>query len=40
MSSEKAKGILGWNPKYADLETIIDTAWKWHKGHPNGYQTL
>ena len=39
-SSEKAKSILGWNPKYADLETIIDTAWRWHKGHPNGYQTV
>ena len=39
-SSDKAKSILGWNPKYADLETIIDTAWRWHKGHPNGYQTV
>ena len=36
-SSEKAKDILGWNPKYADLHTIIETAWKWHENHPNGY---
>ena len=36
-SSEKAKEVLGWNPQYADLETIIGTAWKWHKSHPNGY---
>ena len=21
---------LGWSPEYADLETIIQTAWKWH----------
>ena len=28
--------ILGWNPKFDDLETIITTAWKWHRNHPNG----
>lgn len=37
-SSEKAKTILGWNPQFADLETIISSAWKWHKAHPNGYK--
>ena len=30
--------ILGWNPKFDDLETIITTAWKWHRNHPNGYE--
>ena len=39
-SSAKAKEVLGWNPQYADLETIIGTAWKWHKSHPNGYQNV
>lgn len=29
--SKKAKEILGWNPQYADLETIVTSAWKWHK---------
>ena len=37
-SSSKAKEILGWNPKFDDLETIITTAWKWHRNHPNGYE--
>ncbi len=37
-SSEKARKILGWNPQYADLETIVSTAWNWHKTHPNGYE--
>ena len=37
-SSEKAKDILGWKPKFDDLETIITTAWNWHKNHPNGYE--
>ncbi len=36
-SSEKAKTVLGWKPQYADLETIVTTAWNWHKAHPNGY---
>ena len=36
-SSEKARKVLGWKPQYADLETIISTAWKWHVNHPDGY---
>lgn len=37
-SSEKAKNILGWEPKITDIEEIIATAWKWHKHHPTGYK--
>jgi UDP-glucose 4-epimerase len=37
-SSEKARNILGWKPQYADLETIISTAWEWHRNHPHGYE--
>jgi UDP-glucose 4-epimerase len=36
-TSEKAQSILGWKPKYNNLETIIETAWNWHKDHPKGY---
>ncbi len=36
-SSEKARTVLGWTPQYADLETIVSTAWNWHKHHPNGF---
>lgn len=36
-SSEKAKTVLGWKPEHAALEHIIETAWKWHKTHPNGF---
>ena len=36
-SSEKARKVLGWKPQYADLETIISTAWKWHVNHPDRY---
>jgi len=36
-SSEKAMRVLGWKPKYHELETIIKTAWGWMKAHPEGY---
>lgn len=38
-SSEKAMKELGWKPKYASLDTIIETAWKWFQNHPDGYQS-
>lgn len=36
-SSEKARTVLGWKPEHAELEEIIESAWKWHKAHPDGY---
>jgi UDP-glucose 4-epimerase len=36
-SSEKIKKELGWRPQYADLESIVRSAWNWRKAHPNGY---
>jgi UDP-glucose 4-epimerase len=36
-SSDKAKNELGWNPRFPDLESIVETAWHWHQKHPNGY---
>ncbi|PIQ69898.1 UDP-glucose 4-epimerase GalE [Candidatus Shapirobacteria bacterium CG11_big_fil_rev_8_21_14_0_20_40_12] len=35
----KIKKALSWEPRYSDLETIIKTAWNWHKTHPNGYNS-
>jgi UDP-glucose 4-epimerase len=37
-SSKKAMIELGWKPQYADLGTIIEHAWNWHKAHPQGYK--
>ncbi|MBQ4069150.1 MAG: UDP-glucose 4-epimerase GalE [Lachnospiraceae bacterium] len=37
-SSEKAKEVLGWRPQHADIEGIIESAWKWHKNHPDGFE--
>lgn len=30
---------LGWTPALSDLETIVATAWAWHRTHPHGYAT-
>ena len=37
-SSDKIIKELGWNPKYTSLEEIIQSAWDWHRTHPDGYQ--
>jgi UDP-glucose-4-epimerase GalE len=36
---DKAQRDLHWTPRYADLETIVRTAWDWHRTHPHGYGT-
>lgn len=38
-SAAKVKKELGWEPRFADLERIIETAWRWHQAHPNGYES-
>lgn len=35
--STDAKRLLGWKPKYDDVDKIIETAWIWSKNHPNGF---
>ena len=27
-----------WKPMYSGIETIVSSAFKWHKSHPNGYE--
>ena len=36
-SSARIMEELNWKPEYPDLDTIIETAWRWHQSHPNGY---
>lgn len=36
-SSEKARSVLGWRPELNSLETIVASAWNWHRGHPGGF---
>lgn len=35
--SSKLRREFGWQPRFPDLDSIIGTAWQWHKTHPNGY---
>ncbi|MCL5058364.1 MAG: hypothetical protein M1130_10340 [Actinobacteria bacterium] len=35
---EAVKGVVGWEPIYSNLETILSSAWRWHSTHPNGYR--
>ncbi len=37
-SSQKAKDILKWQPKYSLIEDMVKSAWDWHKNNPNGYK--
>jgi UDP-glucose 4-epimerase len=35
--ASKIEKDLNWKREYPDLESIVQTAWKWHRTHPNGY---
>lgn len=37
-ASEKIQRELGWSPRFQQIEPIIESAWKWHLAHPNGYR--
>ena len=37
-SSEKAQRELGWNPQFQNIDSIVESAWRWHKAHPHGYE--
>ena len=36
-SSEKAQRLLGWKPQNSNVESIVQSAWEWHRSHPHGY---
>ncbi|GAC1477840.1 MAG: UDP-glucose 4-epimerase GalE [Acidimicrobiales bacterium] len=35
--STKISNALGWRPRYTELDAIVETAWRWHSTHPDGY---
>ncbi|MFV0337102.1 MAG: UDP-glucose 4-epimerase GalE [Chthoniobacterales bacterium] len=35
--SEKIRTELGWEPRFTSVKPIIESAWKWHTAHPEGY---
>ncbi len=34
----RARDVLGWTPQFG-IDEIIESAWKWHSSHPNGYES-
>lgn len=38
-AADKARADLGWQPRHVTLDSIITTAWNWHRQHPHGYQS-
>jgi UDP-glucose 4-epimerase len=36
-ASEKIQRELGWQPKFQNIDAIIESAWKWHQKFPDGY---
>ncbi len=36
-ASAKIKDELGWEPRFQQLHTIVESAWKWHQKFPLGY---
>ncbi|HUU85080.1 MAG TPA: UDP-glucose 4-epimerase GalE [Phycisphaerae bacterium] len=28
---------LGWEPQYTEIAAIVETAWGWHRAHPDGF---
>jgi UDP-glucose 4-epimerase len=34
-----ARQLLDWQPQYTTIESIVETAWRWHKAHPRGYKS-
>lgn len=36
-SSKKARKVLGWSPKFTNVEEVIRSAWNFHSTHKNGF---
>ena len=36
-SSEAIRRDLGWNPQHTRIDSIVESAWRWHLAHPDGY---
>jgi UDP-glucose 4-epimerase len=35
--ARRAREQLGWQPRYLEIGSIVETAWGWHQSHPQGY---
>ncbi len=37
-SNERAREVLGWQPRRTELTDMIGSAWTWRQRHPKGYE--
>ncbi len=35
--ASQARRDRGWEPRYTEITPIVETAWRWHRSHPHGY---
>ncbi|MEZ4700679.1 MAG: UDP-glucose 4-epimerase GalE [Rhodothermales bacterium] len=35
--SDRIREELGWQPRFVELAPIIESAWAWHRAHPEGF---
>lgn len=38
-SSDRLRRDLGWRPRFDEIDTIVETAWRWREAHPDGYRS-
>jgi UDP-glucose 4-epimerase len=36
-NAARVEAALGWKPKFMAIESIVETAWRWHAKKPKGY---
>lgn len=37
-AADKARKLLGWQPRHPELAEMIASAWNWHRRHPDGFK--
>jgi UDP-glucose-4-epimerase GalE len=38
-ANDKIRRELGWQPRFTNLDAIVDSAWQWRRRHPQGYRS-
>jgi UDP-glucose-4-epimerase GalE len=37
-SADRIGRELGWRPAYEDIDEVVESAWRWHAAHPQGFE--
>jgi UDP-glucose 4-epimerase len=33
----RAREVLCWEPRFTEIDAIVESAWRWHSKHPDGF---